>query len=156
MQITTPNACRYLHSHAGYFRATMHVWQLTRREADVTVTNFRHLFIDEYWRCLQSSVVLVCRDAAVGWSDDHGWEAIGRALAGLAEEWSLSNVESDLALSVVTTLSEESVRGKLVADVRSAIASSAVLNASYSRMPSGPGASLISSVPSKDTASESH
>lgn len=88
----------------------------------MTGTDFRHLFTDEDWRCLQSSVVLVCRDAAAGWSDAQGWEAIGRALAGLATAYSRSKVEGDLAQSVVATLAEPDVRGRRIADVRSAIA----------------------------------
>jgi hypothetical protein len=96
--------------------------RLEALEASMGHQDFKSLFSDDDWRSLQASVVLVCRDAASGWADDRGWEAIGRALAGLAEEYSRSHQGSDLARTVVATLAEGDLRNQLITNVRTTLA----------------------------------
>jgi hypothetical protein len=85
--------------------------------------DYKSLFSDDDWISLQACVPLVCRDAANGCADDRGWHEIDRFL----EEWAAgiagSDSHKDLALTVLATLADDSLRSILIAIVRDVMAS---------------------------------
>jgi hypothetical protein len=92
------------------------------RETALHKLELRSLFSDQDWLSLQSSVVLVCRHAAQGSSDDPGWEKIERALEALAKDATQESKEKNLALAVLASLADDAFRRQLIAKVRDDIA----------------------------------
>lgn len=87
----------------------------------------RGQFGDDDWMVLQASVIFACIDGLDA-DDDGCWWLIDQTLNNIASELSQNDPPEDLALSVIATLSNSSLRARLIRAARVGMRENPLIN----------------------------